>query len=74
MAKLTPGTLDAKFISAAAKKVCKTEHMTPRWYEPLNSNLPTTYDDNEYPVMRVWNTQREIIITNFDLAYMTRFA
>lgn len=72
MAKLATGNLDAKFMSKIAKQICKHEHISPRWYERLNVNKSTYYDavnpeQKEYPVMRVWNTRREIVITNYDM-------
>jgi hypothetical protein len=65
--------LEAKYLSREAKIICKAEHLTPRWYERLNADKPATYDGSEYPVLRVWNSRREIVITNYDLSYATTY-
>jgi hypothetical protein len=57
---------NASSLSREAKAVCKAMHFTPRQWEPLNVNQD---DAVEQPVMRVWNSKREILITNRDLEY-----
>lgn len=59
---------DAKHLSTAAKRVCRNARMTPRWFEPLNSSYSADQDGtDDTPVLRVWNSKREIIITAADL-------
>ena len=68
--------MDAKYLSYEAKAACKALRLTPREFEPLNSNLPATAsgpDELEYPVLRVWNSRREVVLTIHDLAYANQF-
>lgn len=63
-------TFDAKHLSTAAKRVCKMEHMTPGFFEPLNAGHPADTDGtDDTPVLRVWNSKREIVITAADIFY-----
>jgi hypothetical protein len=60
---------DAKYLSRPAVAACKALRFTPRWAEELNAGRPVTWDGyEEYPVLRVWNSRREVILTNRDLA------
>lgn len=52
---------NANTLSPEAKAACKALHFTPRFWEPLNVNQP---DDQEHPVMRLWNSKREVVLTN----------
>lgn len=63
---------DAKHLSLEAKAACKALHLTPRHFEPLNVNRPES-DAEEYPVLRIWNSRREITLTNHDLDYANRY-
>jgi hypothetical protein len=68
--------MDAKYLSREAKAACKALHMTPREFEPVNSNMGAMAsgpDDPEYPVLRVWNSRREVTLTNHDLAYANMY-
>lgn len=68
MNDLTTG-FDAKHLSREAQAACKALHFTPRRFEVLNADRPTTWDGGEeYPVLRIWNSRREVILTNRDLA------
>jgi len=64
--------LDAKFLSRAAKKICRACNFTPRRWEPLNGGLNRD-TDREVAVARIWNSKREITITNFDLDFAERY-
>ena len=69
-------SINAKHLSPEAKAVCRAMHMTPREFELLNADRPDMADGPEvpeYPVLRVWNTKREIVITNHELAYASRY-
>jgi hypothetical protein len=68
---LTAG-FDACHLSRAAKKVCELQHMTPRRFEPLSSSAASP-DTEDMPVLRVWNSKREIVITSGDLAYVRQY-
>lgn len=57
---------NANTLSPEAKAACKALHFTPRHWEPLNVNQP---DEQEQPVMRVWNSKREVVLTNRDLEF-----
>ncbi|MBK8676971.1 MAG: hypothetical protein IPN27_11570 [Cellvibrionales bacterium] len=70
MATPQSGTFDAKHLSTAAKHVCKDKHFTPKWFEPLNNGHTSKNPEiDETPRLRVWNTRREIIISESDLFY-----
>jgi len=67
---------NASNLSLEAKAACKALHFTPRQFEALNTDRPSSAsgpDDGEYPVLRVWNSKREITLTNQDIAYANRF-
>ena len=61
----------ASSLSASAKRVCKDQHFTPRFWEPLNVNHTSAdpAEIDETPMIRAWNSRREIIITRSDLFY-----
>lgn len=61
---------DAKSLSPEAKAACKALRFTPRHWEPVNVNQS---DDREHPVMRLWNSKREITLTNRDLEYAATY-
>ncbi len=64
--------MDAKHLSITAKLICKSQHMTARQFEVLNADKLAYADGDdvpEYPVLRVWNSRRELVITNHDMAY-----
>lgn len=66
--------MDAKYLSREAKAACKALHMTPREFEPVNSGLAaSSHDEEEYVVLRVWNSKREVTLTNHDLAYANMY-
>lgn len=70
MATSFSGHFSAKFLSRAAKRVCKEHHMTPKWFEPLNNGHTTSNPEtDDTPRLRVWNSRKEIIITESDLFY-----
>lgn len=65
-------TGNAKHLSLTAKAACRALHFTPREFEAINMDKPaiaSSPDDPEYPVLRIWNSRREVILTNYDLAY-----
>ena len=69
-------SFSAKNLSLEAKAACKALRMTPREFEPLNagrSSMADGPDVPEYPVLRIWNSKREIELTNHDLAYANRY-
>lgn len=70
MATPVSGQFRANNLSTAAKRVCKEHHMTPKWFEPLNNGHTTSNPETDNtPRLRVWNSRREIIITESDLFY-----
>jgi len=67
---------NANNLSLEAKAACRALHFTPRQFEPLNTDRPSCAsgpDDESYPVLRVWNSKREIVLTNQDIAYANRY-
>ena len=67
---------NANNLSLEAKAACKALHFTPRQFEALNTDRPSCAsgpEDAEYPVLRVWNSRREIVLTNQDVAYAANF-
>ena len=64
------GQFRANQLSTLARRVCKQYHLTPRWFEPLNDGHTSKNPEiDETPRLRVWNTRREIIISESDLFY-----
>ena len=64
--------MDGKFVSFEAKAACKALHFTPREFEPVNADRPIhgwQPGDDEFAVLRIWNSRREITLTNHDIAY-----
>ena len=64
--------MDAKYLSHVAKNACRALHFTPRQFQVLNADKETFADGPataEYPVLRIWNARREIVLTNHDMAY-----
>lgn len=63
-------SFNAKTLSTTARKACKAQGFTPRFWEPLNAghySPQPEFDDT--PIMRVWNSRREIVLTVSDLFY-----
>ena len=64
------GGFRANQLSTTSRRVCKHYHITPRWFEPLNNGHTSENPETDNtPRLRVWNTRREIIITESDLFY-----
>jgi hypothetical protein len=64
---------DKSVMSTIARKACKAQHFTPRYWVPLNMGAPeSALEDNE-PVMRCWNSRRCIILTAGDLRYASQY-
>jgi len=63
--------IKACHLSRLAKKVCKSKHFTPRFFEPLNNNKNVydfdPYSDDDFKILRIWNSKREIYVTAFDI-------
>lgn len=66
----------ANGLSASARRVCADRHFTPRFWEPLNVNHTSAdpAEVDETPMIRAWNSRREIIITRSDLFYADQVA
>lgn len=65
--------LDAKYMSREAKAACKALHMTPRYFETLNSGQSVESLNDNQGIVRVWNSKREIVLTKFDMDYANRY-
>ena len=65
---MNPG-IEARHLSREARAACKALHFTPRYFEVLNADKPGDWDgvSEEYPVLRIWNSRREITLTNADM-------
>jgi hypothetical protein len=64
----------AKNLSREAKAACRAQHFTPRFYEVLNADKTGDWDGvHEYNVLRIWNSRREIVLTNADLAIAAEY-
>ena len=67
---------NVKNLSREAKLACKALHFSPTHFEPINSGKSSVADGpdcQEYPVLRLWNSRREVILTNHDLAYANQY-
>lgn len=68
-------SFDAKHLSTTARKICKREGLTPRWFIPVNNGKPSVllnHDDPDYDVMIVGNSKRQITITAADMFYQVQ--
>jgi len=64
---------DAKYLSTAARKVCKAEHMTPREFDRFDAPVWDGEDCEEVVALEVRNSKRTLKITNRDLAYANEY-
>ena len=66
-------SFDAKYLSTAARKVCRMEHMTPREFDRFPGSPWSDERDEEVVVLEVRNSKRTLRITNRDLTYAEMF-
>ena len=65
--------MDAKHLSLEAKAACKALHFMPRHFEELNAGRPIDALPDDAPVLRIWNSRREVKLTAGDIKYAAQY-